>query len=283
MEIQGKKVNKWMIVGGAAGVAVVLYLYKTHSAAGSASQSAIDPVTGLPTSQDNTVDPVTGLTYLAEAQQYGSVSAAEAQATGLGNVAQGTGIGGTAGYPTSNVGSSNGTSQSFATNAAWAQAAVAGLAGLGYDPPTVAAAIGVYLNQKPLNSSQLPIVQAAVAEFGPPPQGNYPIIPQGTSSAPGVGNKPTSTGHPQLPAPSHVHVSNKNAHEFSLAWNPVKGASGYRVRVSQTNAKVIADFEVPGPGCTVGSNTHPGYTYHVGVQALPGGTGTNITVSLPKK
>jgi Fibronectin type III domain len=88
IEIAGKKVNKWVLIGG-AGVLVAggIYMFRRSSASTSAgsttpSSSAIDPVTGLPYSEDQTIDPNTGLTYLAEAQEYGSVSAAEAALLG---------------------------------------------------------------------------------------------------------------------------------------------------------------------------------------------------------
>src|SRR5487761_775895 len=134
------------VAGG--GVVVLYFVWKQHksSAAAStaaASTSAIDPLTGLPTSEDNTVDPLTGQTYLAEAQQYGSVSAAEAQASSGGygyGSAYGGGYGAGYGYGSNyNSGQAlvpantvQGTA--YATNAAWAQAVEAGLTDLGYAP-----------------------------------------------------------------------------------------------------------------------------------------------------
>jgi Fibronectin type III domain len=92
LEIAGKKVPKWALIGG-AGVVVAggIWLYKRSSNAASSSAttnpSAIDPVTGLPYSEDQTTDPLTGMTYLAEAQEYGSVSAAEAALLGSNSAA----------------------------------------------------------------------------------------------------------------------------------------------------------------------------------------------------
>jgi cytoskeletal protein RodZ len=89
VEIAGHKIPNWALIGG-AGVLVAggIYVYKRSSNAASSSASsttnpsAIDPVTGLPYSEDQTTDPLTGMTYLAEAQEYGSVSAAEAALLG---------------------------------------------------------------------------------------------------------------------------------------------------------------------------------------------------------
>lgn len=83
MKLFGHEINNWWLIGGGAGVVVVFYLYKRGTASGSsgaADPNAIDPVTQLPYSMDDQVDPATGLTYLQEAEQYGSVSAAEATA-----------------------------------------------------------------------------------------------------------------------------------------------------------------------------------------------------------
>lgn len=278
IDIAGHKVTP--VAAGAiiAGSALAVYFaYKRKKSA--KSPTGLDPVTGLPYSQDNQVDPLTGQEYLAEAQQYGSVSAAESAVAGESSLAYsngGTSTGpvGTAQdlQPVTSVGGTT-----YASNSAWSQAVQAGLADIGYSPTDVSNALGRYLASEPLTAAQASIVQAGIAEYGPPPVGSYKVILAPASTPTGSGS------HATLAAPTGVRVSNKTAHEFSLAWNPVHGAEGYHVKVSQLNNKVIADFHVSGPGCTVSANTHPGYSYHVGVQALPGGHGTNITVKLPSK
>lgn len=144
--------------------------FTSGSAAGNGTQ--IDPVTGLAYSQDNQIDPITGLPYLAEAQQYGSVQAAESSVSGFGqSSASGTGIapnvntggGGSQGVPGS-VGSAT-----YTSDAAWAQAATAGLADIGYPETAVATALGDYLTNTPVNDSQVTYINAAIAEFGPSP------------------------------------------------------------------------------------------------------------------
>lgn len=237
-------------VGAVALLAAIIYW--KHAASSSATSStgadpnAIDPLTGMPFAQDQTTDPITGLTYLQEAQQYGSVAAAEAAFSGASSesgysAGYGASSGGTAGYPTSNVGGST-TPNGYSTNAQWSQAVTAGLAQLGYDPQAIGAALGAFFAQMQLTSDQAAIVQAAEAEFGAPPQGTYAIVTAPSSGSPGGsgsggtgsgtppsggtggGTGPASTG--RLPAPSGLQLKNgKTGVEFT--WAPVKGATGY--------------------------------------------------------
>lgn len=202
MNIGGKKISNWWVAGGAGGLVVAFLIYRHYSgssaaSSSSASSSSIDPVTGLPYSQDNQVDPATGLTYLQEAQEYGSVQAAEEMVTS-GSAYYGVNGSGPvdSGYPTYYPPSSpspTGPGQ-YATNAAWAQAVTSGLAALGYDSQTVSAALGAFFAQMPLTSAQAGIIQAAEAEFGPPPQGTYSIIPEPPSPPPSTVAVPAVTG-----------------------------------------------------------------------------------------
>ena len=210
LHIGGKTVSWWWVIGGAAGVGGVIYFIRRSSASSAAasgtSSSSIDPVTGLPYSMDDQTDPATGLTYLQEAQEYGSVSAAEA-AVSSDYYASETSAGDTgtldAGYPTIYPSETSSTSGSYSTNAAWSQAVTEGLANLGWSATDVSTALGMYLAGMPLTTladgaSSLAIVQAAVAEFGPPPVGTYSIIaPSSSSGAVGTttgGSSSTGTG-----------------------------------------------------------------------------------------
>lgn len=208
VDIAGRKVNNWYVVGGVVGAGFVIYLWKKNingaAASSSGTASTIDPVTGLPYSQDNQIDPLTGMTYLAEAQEYGSVSAAESAMSSANGLYSsqgyaGNGYVGTAGYPTSNVlGTGSVTSTNYATNAAWAQAVTAGLTALGYSSTDVSTALGLYFQDQPLGTlsdgaSAYSIVQAAVAEYGPPPVGSYSIVPQNTNSTPPPNQTPAPT------------------------------------------------------------------------------------------
>jgi hypothetical protein len=291
MEIGGKKINNWYVVGGVAGLVLVVYLYRrsssgsSSSSAGAASSSAssgVDPLTGLPYSQDNSVDPLTGMTYLQEAQTYGSVAAAEAQGgTGSGyGLSGGYGSGGyvgTAGYPTTNVGAGSAAGQSYATNAAWAQAVTAGLAALGYDSQTVASALGLFFAQHPLSADQAQIVQAAEAEWGPPPQGTYQIIPQGSGTGSGGGSSSGGTTPPPPPPPSGggpepvawVAAQWVNRTSTNVHWPPAKGATSYQVRVTY-QSQVIQTHTTDQQNFTVSGLT-PNHTYGIHVAAIEGG------------
>ena len=188
------KTQIYVAVGGATAVGGYLVIHH-HSTTGSwnpwssgsgAASSATDPVTGLPVSEDNTIDPVTGLTYLAEAQQYGSVSTAEASVSAYGgSEASGSGIPVNPAVPESDQGSANtvvGTNV-YTSDSAWSQAAQAGLTDIGYTGTDVSAALGLYLTGQPVTSTQAQIINAAIGEYGPPPQGSFQITLQPATAA----------------------------------------------------------------------------------------------------
>ena len=257
-------------IAGGSGVAI-WFAYKQHkdSAASSSSASnpsAIDPVTGLPYSQDDQVDPLTGMTYLAEAQEYGSVSAAEQAVAGEASddlsTADDSGLSDLTG--TSTGVTTEVASGGYASNAAWAQAVTTGLSDLGYSSADVASALGMYLGGLPLTTlsdgtSAVAIVQAALAEYGPPPVGTYTIIMPSSTTTAGAGSTSgsggtsgssgTVTGGPTGPvtstpsAPAVITtaptgfrvVSVTNGDDVNLAWNAVKGATGYVIAYGPTS------------------------------------------------
>ena len=195
VKIFGKTVSTPAAAAIAAGSGLAIYFaYKQHksskaAAAATTSASAIDPVTGLPYSQDNQTDPLTGMTYLAEAQEYGSVQAAEQAVAGSSalDLSSASGSAGSAYYD----GYGAGTDQQgtgYATNAQWAQAVEAGLTDIGYAPTDIAAALGRYLGNLSETPAQATIVQAAIAEYGPPPVGSFQII-----QAPAAASTPVSS------------------------------------------------------------------------------------------
>lgn len=187
--IAGHAEKKWVVYAVAAGGAVAAYaVYKHHKASASASASAsgmvTDPSTGVQYPADGQ-DPVTGETYSQEIGQYGSVEAADAavqteQSSYLGNSGDLYGTGYSASdYSTGTYGATTTVSGSvYTSNSAWAQAATAGLADIGYTGTDVSAALGAYLDSRPLTAEQVAIVQTAIAEYGPPPVGSYSIISQ---------------------------------------------------------------------------------------------------------
>lgn len=237
----GHKVSPVAAVAvGGGSLVVIWFAYKQHqaSAAASTSASAIDPVTDLPYSQDNVDDPLTGMTYLGEAQQFGSVAAAEQAAAASSSLdlssAYGTGTGA--------VGTSTGTSlvpstdvqaSTYASNAAWAQAAESGLTDVGYSSTDIAAALGRYLGNLSETADQVTIVTAALAEYGPPPVGSYTIIQAPATTATGSGNTgtgtssdtgtgTTATGTSTTTAAATVsggHVVSVNNNDAVVAWS----------------------------------------------------------------
>jgi hypothetical protein len=252
--------GKIAVVGGGLVSVYLVYRYKKNQSASSAtSASAIDPVTGLPTSEDNTVDPLTGQTYLAEAQEYGSVAAAEqavsAESSSLANEGSAA--------ETSSYGYSPGTGSTvsgtgYASNAAWSQAVTAGLGDLGYSSSDVASALGLYLGGLPLNTladgtSAVSIVQAALAEYGPPPTPPAAgiIMPTGTTTAAAGSTSttttPTTTSTPPAAAAAAAPAVIKTAptgfrvvsvtggDNVNLAWNAIPAATGYVIAYGPTS------------------------------------------------
>lgn len=277
MKIAGHNIPKWAAWGGAIGGGLVLYIYFKNRASGS-SQSGTDPATGLPYSQDDQTDPLTGMTYAAEASEYGSVAAAEEAASTASEPAYGASSGtygyvGSAGYPTENVTDST-TTGSYATNAAWSQAATAGLSSLGYSATDIAAALGLYFAGAPLTSDQASIVQAAVAEFGPPPQGTYSIV-----STPSSGGAVTGTGGTTTTSSGGTSSGAGTSGSVTAPKSaPAASISGGRVMSVSNNDAVIAwqgsnavkyVVKISGPGAINGHTstvTIPKATYS-GLQA----------------
>jgi len=297
MEIGGKQISNWWIVGGAGGLVLVYIVYKRSKSSSTSAQAStstsIDPVTGLPYSQDNQIDPLTGMTFLSEAQQYGSVAAAESAVSSGAASADSTSTGytGTAGYPSSNVGTTTGTAQNYATNAAWAQACTAGLTALGYSSTDVSAALGLFFAQHPLGIAPdgvnyALIIQTCEAEYGPPPQGTYQIMPP-----PSSGGGTTTTPVDKFPAPPELKVTGKSSTSVSLSWeNTNPPAGSFTVAVYQENGKVASQTTVSVPDTTGGQGVTtitglvPKYSYNIHVWAN-GGTAapphSTVSVTLP--
>jgi hypothetical protein len=193
------KKNKWIIVGGAGAAGLVVFLYirnkNSASSAGTTTSSAattgIDPATGFPYGS------VQDQQALAASGGYPGSSYTSAYPGGL------SGVQNTGGYSLLGVNPSTIAGSGFASNAAWAQAVTAGLTQLGYSGTDIAAALGLFFAQQPLGSgadgvSYAEIVRAAEAEFGPPPQGTYSIVPEPSSHNP----------PPPGPGPATVAVPN---------------------------------------------------------------------------
>lgn len=282
LPVVGGVSKKALIIGGVASAAVVGLVLLRKRKAAAAAPAAADPNAADPNASDY-VDP--GLQDTSGGPVYG--------ATGYTDPNSGQWVYG-----------NTGTGQAAATtNAAWAQNAIAYLAGnSSVDTGALAAALGAYLAGRAVTTDQETLIDQAIAAEGYPPQSGpngYPpginVSTAGTgaggtggttggvsgSSAGGSSSGGSSSAGGHLPAPAGFRATAKTARGFTLTWHPVSGAHGYRVVVKQTNGVVTDDREVQGTDAI--EPGHPGWTYHCSVQALPGGTGTNTTVTLPRK
>lgn len=280
------KTQTYIAVGGAFAVFGYIIIHH-HSTSGSwnpfnsgsaTATTATDPLTGLPVSQDNTIDPITGLSYLAEAQQYGSVATAEASVSAYGqSSASGSGIPVNPAVGQSDQGSANTVvgGSVYTSDSAWATAAQAGLADIGYSSTDVATALGLYLTGQPVDSTQANLISAAIAEFGAPPEGTFQII---TKPASGPASPPATTpasGGQSKPAvkpapPTGIASSNVTSTGFDLAWRPSSGATSYPVRVTYQGKLAWSDV-VGGPSTKIGGlSPNRTYTVHVAAKNAAG-------------
>lgn len=276
------KPARYAVFAGTAGI-TGYFLYQHHKNTGSwnpwsqgskttsGGQAAdINPVTGLAYSQDTVTDPVTGETYLAEAEQYGSVQAAEAAVSAYGlSTGGGSGIPvnpvspAPAGSPNTVVGGSV-----YTSNSAWAQAATAGLADIGYNATDVGTALGAYLTGTPVTADQAKLINTAIAEFGPPPTGNLQVIliPSVQVFPPNIAVPSVSNGHVIVVTPTRA----------SVGWNG-HNAIKYQVQITgpgPVNGKTVT--QTKNTITFTGLESHHNYTVHVtpyGSNGKPGVTG----------
>lgn len=153
-----------------AGLVIVGYLlYRKFYGARKASAS-VDPAAQL----SGAADPVTG------GVSYGSA---------------GSGSTGT-----------NTTGGAFTTNAQWEANALRGLVGEGLNPSDVSNALNSYVNGKSVTGAQQLIINRAILEFGPPPEGVLPVTvtPIVTNPPPKPAPPVAKRGAPK-PAPKPVH------------------------------------------------------------------------------
>lgn len=189
LPVVGRVPRGWLFTVGGAAAAVLVYAWWRHRAAGAAGPAAdpaagggIDPATGMPYDQGYSAD------YGYSAVPYGSYPGAYDPATGA---YIGAGIGPSGSSPPT-------------TNAAWAQLVEAYLASLGYNPLTVAAALGKALAGLQVTQDQAAIVETGIAFQGRPPAGMPPLNiapPAGQNDSPSAGGWPkkvTADGHTTL-------------------------------------------------------------------------------------
>lgn len=233
------KTQVYISLAGGLGIGGYL-IYRHHKTTGSwnpwssststssTDQSGTDPITGLPYSDDSATDPLTGQQYLAEAQQYGSVAAAEASVSAYGaSTATGSGIpvNPASPVPQGSLNTPVGTNV-YTSNAAWAQAVQAGLTDVGYNPTTLAQAIGLYLTQSPLTAAQAQLVNVAIAEYGAPPVGSLQVIQAPTT-------QPSTAGVPKPAQGWSASIgSSTTTNDLNVHWDAVSGATKYEAKFS---------------------------------------------------
>jgi hypothetical protein len=238
LPLAGKQSKKTVAVVAVAAGAFVVFMYvRTRASASSSTTTAaaIDPSTGYPygspqdqaalagesgTSPDE-IDPATGATYGSVADE--QALAEESGSSGV--ISVGTGV-------------VTGTATP-ASNAAWAQEVEQIVPPLINSPTAtsdVAAAVGRFLSGLPLTTAQAQIIQVAEAELGPPPVGQFSIIPEPDSSAPSSGT-PTGTTT-DVAVPVCIGLSAGQAHNAIVAAGLVPEAPAGQtsnMKVSYTN------------------------------------------------
>jgi hypothetical protein len=302
--------KKALVIGGVASAAVIglVLLRKRSAASAPAATAGTDP---------NAIDPATGLTYAEEAA---GASTSDYLSPGLQDTTGGPTYGAT-GYYDPNTGQwvygNTGTGQAAAvTNQQWAQNAISYLGqNGGVDTGALAQALGAYLNGQAVTSAQESLIDQAIAVEGYPPvsgANGYPpgirtsdtgsgaggtagsgggVTGSGGSTEPpgtgaGTGTTGTSSGGSPKAAGaiSNLRATKVTKSGFTVQWNKATGATqGYEIIVSQLNGAIVKRVPRQTGTSLAVANLHPGWTYNVGVQALPGGPGNNIHVALPSK
>ena len=153
------------------------------------------------------------------------------------------------------------------TNSQWTQYAATQLSQSerwGYTDIIVA--LGKYLAGAPLDSTQVAIVQAAIAVAGHPPVGQHPIVTAPTSPV-------------KLPAPSGLRASNLKHDYVLLDWNSVSGAAKYVVRRNGTQIELSGDTQMGVRGLSPSTS----YTFTVTAEGLDGTEGDTASLSVTTK
>jgi hypothetical protein len=197
--ILGKNIKGGYIIGGIAGIAGLGYFWYKHKE--NAAATAATPASNA-YGYGNQYgyggygynNPAFNEPYIGGEYGYGG-------AYGYG-IGEGYGVGTPypPGVPT----------QLATTNAAWAQAAEQYLSQTGgYDPGTVAAALGIYITGSTLTAAQQAVVEAAIAFEGYPPQpgaNGYP--PAMHTTTPGGQTPPPANGKVTVPSITGLSIDN---------------------------------------------------------------------------
>lgn len=177
----------------------------------------------------------------------------------------------------SSTGSSGGTSttQTYTTNAAWEDAAINYLVGLGTDPVEANSAIAAYLTSQTLTTTQQAEVNEAIQALGAPPQPPSPASSTPVVNPPGGGGGPYAAN-----PPTGLAVTGTTSTTISLKWNASKGATGYTIKYTPAG-QAAQTLTTTQPQVTL-SGLKPQTAYAISVQATPADAGagsatTNVT------
>jgi hypothetical protein len=154
------------------------------------------------------------------------------------------------------------------TNSQWTQYATTQLSAASdkWSYGDIASALGAFINNKPLTSTQQDIVQAAIALAGPPPEGTHPIIPGGDT--------------PITVAPTGLKVLSTTSTTVTLQWNKVAGAGYYRVYRSGSSTNVGATDAANNSIVIGGLTPNTSYSFLVAADTtsqIPGPKSTPVT------
>lgn len=158
--------------------------------------------------------------------------------------------------PTGNTGNTTTTTTQILTNADWTNQAVALLSQSGYDPAVVVAALGDFLARRTLNTAEATLARAALASAGQPPVGGpYTVLEQATTG--GTGSLSAPKNLRKLFAPTGT--------DLTFQWDPVTGASHYRIYRSDLHTDPIGDS---GDTKFTAQGLTPGRSYSFTVKAV---------------
>lgn len=283
IKIGNQHYPKMAVFGGVGLVliaAVIYYRKKQQAAAANAQQASVTAAS------TNEIDPATGYAY-------GSAEDAAALQT-QGNYQDPSQNYGYYGYGVSGGSNTQYPYQTnqpggFVSNAQWAQY-VEGYEEntMGADPTTVGNAIGKYITGQPLtNDTMVSIVQSAIAIGGYPPvsgpNGNPPGYSTGQASStvpPPTSTKTTPTNNYHTPGSISNLQATKSGTTGRFSWNAASGnPSSYAYALTEMNGVVVKKGTTKATSMSF-PNLHKGWTYNFGIQALPGGEGNNVHLTI---
>lgn len=111
------------------------------------------------------------------------------------------------------------------TNAQWTEKAMTFLSNFGIDAQALSAAIGKFLQRKPLNKVEASLVQQAISAAGYPPE-NGPWIIIEETTGPVVPPPPVKT----KPGAIASIVAKGGKAKWSARWSSASGATSYEIR-----------------------------------------------------